>query len=74
MLDYFRHQLKGGLSVDLWGEGFVGVEGLWIGDCTIVDLVQDVFQEGESGRGIDAVRGLATRPLITHTNNSVIFK
>ncbi len=60
MLDNLRHQLEGGLPVDLWGEGLVGVEGLWIGDCAIVDLVEDVLQEGEDGRGIDAVWGLTT--------------
>lgn len=63
MLDDLCHQIKGGLSIDLRGEGFIGVQCLWVGDGTVVDLVEDVLQVGEGGRGINTLWRLATRPL-----------
>ena len=48
-----------GRDIYLWGEGFVGVEVVWVGDCPVVGLVDDVAKEGDGGRSIDARWGLS---------------
>ena len=47
----------------LWGERLVGVEVIWVRDCSVVDLVDNVSQERNGGWGINARWWLPTRPL-----------
>ena len=48
---------------NLRGEWFIGVELFRIGDCSVVDLVHDVLQQGLRWRGIYTGGRLTARPL-----------
>ena len=48
---------------NLRGERFIGVEQVRVSDGSVVDLVDDVFQQRSGGWSVNAWGRLASRPL-----------
>lgn len=67
LVNHLRHQVEGGLTVYLGGEGLVVVEFLGVGDRVVVDLLQDVPEQPRGWPRVELQGLRGALPLPTQT-------